>query len=186
MLTEKYTKILLATDLSEDCRNAYTYAVNLAAACNGRITLLHVIDPRPISSFLETRINNLLGQGSYQEIMQNWENDARSVLIGKRKEVDIIREALTKFRAALSRFSDVIENSNTDTPLPDDEILVKKGEIVEQIVAAAMEEEADQIILAAHSHASRDAFVSKTIQGVLNLVHIPVTIIPPVRIQVDQ
>lgn len=72
MLTEKIKKILLATDLSEDCRNAYTYAVNLATACNGRISLLHVIDPKPLSSLLEMRINRLLGDGTYKEIMQNW------------------------------------------------------------------------------------------------------------------
>ena len=181
-MTGKYTKLLLATDLSEDCRNAYTYAVNLAAACNGRITLLHVIDPKPISLLLETRINNLLGQGTYQEIMQNWENDARSVLIGKRKEIDIIREALIKFRAALSKFADGLENPNVATPLPDDEILVKKGEIVEQIIAAAVEDETDQIILAAHSRSSDEAFVSNTIQGILHLARIPVTVVPPVRI----
>jgi nucleotide-binding universal stress UspA family protein len=182
MLTGKLTKLLLATDLSEDCRNAYTYAVNLAAACNGRITLLHVIDPEPISMLLETRINNLLGQGTYQEIMQNWENDARNVLIGKRKEVDIIREALIKFRTALSRLSEGVENPNIATPLPDDEILVKKGEVVEQIIAAAVEDETDQIILAAHSRSSDEAFASKTIQGILHLTRIPVTVVPPVRI----
>ena len=181
-MTGKLTKLLLATDLSEDCRNAYTYAVNLAAACNGRITLLHVIDPEPISMLLETRINNLLGQGTYQEIMQNWENDARNVLIGKRKEVDIIREALIKFRTALSRLSEGVENPNIATPLPDDEILVKKGEVVEQIIAAAVEDETDQIILAAHSRSSDEAFVSKTIQGILHLTRIPVTVVPPVRI----
>jgi nucleotide-binding universal stress UspA family protein len=182
MLTGKDINLLLATDLSEDCRNAYTYAVNLAAACNGRITLLHVIDPKPISLLLETRINSLLGQGTYQQIMQNWENDARSVLIGKRKEVDIIREALIKFRAALSKFSKGVEDPNTTTLLPDDEILVKKGEVVEQIIAAAVEDEADQIILAAHSPSSDEAFLSKTIQGILHLSRIPVTVVPPVRI----
>lgn len=184
-MTGKHIKILLATDLSEDCRNAYTYAVNLATACHGRITLLHVIDSKPISTLLEKRINGLLGEGTFHEIVQSWENDARSVLIGKRKEIDIIREALAKFRAALSKFSDAIENSCTDTPLSDDEIIVRKGDVVEEIVNAAEEGKSDSIILAAHSHSSEDAFLSTTIQDVLRLSRVPVTIIPPVLIEPD-
>lgn len=182
MLTGKIKKILLATDLSEDCRNAYTYAVNIATACNGQISLLHVIDSNPISSLLEMRINSLLGEGTYHEIMQNYENDARSVLIGKRKEIDIIREALSKFRVALSKFSDTFESATPETILPEDNILVKKGEVVEEIIATIEEDKSDLVILAAHCRSSEEPIVSKTIQSILHLSRVPITIIPPVRI----
>ncbi len=181
-MPENKFKILLATDLSQDCRNAYTHAVNLASTCNGQITLLHVIDPNPISMLLEKRINSVLGEGTYHDIMQTWENDARSVLIGKRKEIDIIREALSKFRAALSKFTPVHDASHSNAPLPDDKICVKKGDVVEEIIAVAKEEQSGQIILAAHSKASDEAFVSRTIQGVLHLARVPVTVVPPVKI----
>lgn len=180
---EENKKILLATDMSEDCRNAYNYAVNLATRCKGQITLLHVIDPKPISTLLEMRINSLLGEGSYQEIMQSYENDARSVLISKRKEIDIIRDALSKFRSALSRFSDDVVPAPTDDYfLPEDLILVKKGDVVDEIIATVEENQNDLIILSSHSGSQNETSISKTVQAVLQRSPIPVTVVPPIRI----
>ncbi|BBO93436.1 universal stress protein [Desulfosarcina ovata] len=181
---EAIKKILLATDLSEDCRNAYNYAFDLASALNGQIALLHVIVPKPLSSPLEMRINKLLGKGSFESIMQDYENDARSVLIGKRKEVDIIKDALAKFRASLAKFSDSVgdKGAGTDNPPPDDEILVNTGDVVEEILSVAEEQKSDLIILSTHARSSEEAAVSKTVQDVLRQARVPVTLVPPVRI----
>ena len=80
-------KILFATDLSVECRNSYIYAVHLAMARQGSISLLHVIEGPSIT--LEVRVRNLFGENRYEEIMRKHEDDARSILIGKRKEGEI-------------------------------------------------------------------------------------------------
>jgi nucleotide-binding universal stress UspA family protein len=163
-------KILFATDLSTECRDSYNYAVNLAMICQGSITLLHVIETPPIS--LEMRVRNLFGEDRYEQIMREHENDTRSILIGKRKETEILQSALTKF----------CEDAMSSSPgcfLQPDEIIVKKGEVVNEIILTAEEKESDLIILSAHDSGLAGAYVSKIIQDVLRRSRVPVTIVPP-------
>ncbi|GAB6907097.1 putative UspA4 [Desulfosarcina cetonica] len=176
-------KILLATDLSEDCRNAYTHAFDIANACNGQIVLFHVITASPIASSLERRIDRLLGKGGFDTIMTDYASEARSVLIGKRKEIDIIRNALAKFRTALSRFSGDAKATPTGEPLPDDEVIVRNGDdVVEEILSVVQEKEIDMIVLSAHAKTSDEANISKMMFQLLRLARVPVTIVPPIRI----
>ena len=162
--------ILFATDMSNDCRDAYSYALRLAAACAGKITLLHVFESHPVS--LETRIKNLFGEERYEEIMQEHEQDARSVLIGKRKESDVVK-------TALSKLADDFSGMRSDFAIEEDKILVKKGDIVEEIISTAKEECCDLIILSAHASSPEASYVSKTIQNVLRLSKVPVIVVPP-------
>lgn len=163
-------KLLFATDLSKECRSSYTYAVNLALACQGSITLLHVIEAPPMT--MEMQVKNLLGEERYEQIMREHEKDTRSILIGKRKESEIILSALSKF----------CEDSMSGRPgcfLQPDEILVKKGEVVKEILMTAKEKESDLIVLSAHKTMLADISVSKTIKDVLKLSPVPVIVIPP-------
>lgn len=163
-------KMLFATDLSTACRNSYNYAVNLTMACQGSITLLHVIEPPPVS--IEMRIKNLFGEDRYEEIMREHEKDTRSILIGKRKESEIIESALFKF----------CEDSKNIRPgcfLQPDEIIVKMGDIVKEILQTAEEKESDMIILSSHEDSATSTSVSKIIQDVLRLSQVPVIIVPP-------
>ncbi|BBO87935.1 universal stress protein [Desulfosarcina ovata] len=166
----KNKNILFATDLSNDCRDAYSYALNIATACQGRITLLHVIVAQPVS--LEKRIKNLFGDERYEEIMREHEEDARLILIGKRKESDLVKAALNKL---MEDFSGV----RPESLLQEDKILVKKGDVVEEIITTAHEQECDLIVLSAHASAPEESHVSKAIQTIIRLSKIPVTIVPP-------
>lgn len=161
-------KILFATDLSIECQNSYNYAVHLAMDRKGGISLLHVIETPSIS--LEARVKNLFGENRYEEIMRKHEDDARSILIGKRKETDILQSALSKF----------CEESMSSDPgcfLQPDEIIIKKGEVAKEIVLTAEEKESDMIILS--SHEGWTTSVSKVIRDVLLLSKVPVIVVPP-------
>jgi len=162
--------ILFATDMSNDCRDAYAYALNLATKCDGKITLLHVIESQPTS--LENRIKNLFGEDRYEEIMREHESDARSVLIGKRRESDLVK-------TALSKLTDDFSGRRPEGSVQEDNILVKKGDVVEEIISTANEQESDLIILSSHIGAPNESFVSKKIQDVVRLSKVPVTIVPP-------
>lgn len=163
-------KLLFATDLSIECRNSYNYAVNLAMARQGTITLLHVIETPPVS--VEMRIKTLLGEDRYEEIMREHEKDTRSILIGKRKESEIIESALFKFCADST-------SCNPGCFLQPDEIVVKIGDVVKEILSMAEERESDMIVLSSHESATTSTSVSKVIQDVLRLSRVPVVVVPP-------
>jgi len=163
-------KILFATDMSNDCQDAYEYALNLANLCDGKITLLHVIESQPTS--LENRIKKLFGEERYEEIMREHESDTRSVLIGKRRDSDLVKKALSKLTEDFS-------NRRPEGSVQEDHILVKKGDVVEEIFTTAGEEESDLIILSAHASSPGESFLSKKMQDVIRLSRVPVTIVPP-------
>lgn len=164
-------KILFATDLSKECQNAYDYAVSLAMSCHAGITLLHVIERPPIT--METQVKNLLGEERYEHIMQEHEKDTRSILIGKRKESDIIQSALFKF-------CEDTRDSHPGCYLQPDEILITHGEVVSEILSTAKSKEINLIILSAHRRTAREgAPVSTVIKSMLCLSEVPVLIIPP-------
>jgi nucleotide-binding universal stress UspA family protein len=167
-------RILFATDLSKECQNAYDYAVSLAMSCQGSITLIHVIEKPPIT--METQVRNLLGEERYEHIMREHEKDTRSILIGKRKESDIIQSALFKF-------CEDTKDSHPGCYLQPDEILITHGDVVSEILSTARSRDCNLIILGGHQpKAVEDSSVSSVIKSMLRLSEIPVLVIPPQRI----
>jgi nucleotide-binding universal stress UspA family protein len=164
-------RILFATDLSKECQMAYDYAVSLALSCQGSITLLHVIESSPDS--VENLVKNLLGEDRYVDIMAKHEQDTRSILIGKRKESDIVQ-------AALFTFCEEAGKNQAGCYLQPDEILILHGDIVKTIVATATEKKMDLIVMSAHkSILSSDTSVTKVAKGILRHSKIPILIVPP-------
>lgn len=163
-------KILFATDMSKNCRDAYTYALDLAALHQAQLILLHVIEPQPVD--MEKRIKDLFGEERYEEIMRVQESKAKSTLIGKRKENDMIK-------AALRMITEDTSDIHIGNTVEDDRIVLKKGDVVDEIIATAMEEKCELILLSFHANSPQEAFVSKTIQDVLRLSKIPVITVPP-------
>lgn len=164
-------KILFATDLSKECQGAYDYAVTLAFSCQGGITLLHVIES-PAEN-IEDQLKNLFGDERYKQIMTKHEQSTRSILIGKRKEADIIE-------SALFRFCEDRKDSHPGCYLQPDEIVIKHGNIVKEILSTAAEKEMDLIILSSHKTILTGvSSVSRVPKNILRLSKIPVMIVPP-------
>lgn len=164
-------KILFATDLSKECRDAYDYAVSLALSCQGSITLLHVIESPTENT--EDQLRNLLGEDIYGQIMAEREKSTRTILIGKRKESEIIESALFKF-------CEESTGKHAGCYLKPDEILIKHGDPVKEILATAAEKEIDLIMLSSHkTMLSKASSVSRIPKGILRLSKVPVLIVPP-------
>jgi nucleotide-binding universal stress UspA family protein len=164
-------KILFATDLSQECQDAYDTAVGLAMSCQVGITLIHVIES-PAES-IEDQLRNLLGEERYGQIMAEHEKSTRSILIGKRKESDIIQ-------SALFQFCEDRKDNHPGCYLQPDEIVIKHGDIVKEILSAAVEREMDLIVLSAHKTILTGASsVSRIPKSILRLSKVPVLIVPP-------
>ena len=164
-----FKKLLFATDMSKECQYAYDTVVKLALSCQGSITLLHVIEPPPVT--IETQVKNLLGEDRYEQLLKAHEKDARSILIGKRKESEIVKAALQKF------WKDE-RDANPDRFLPPDEILVKNGDVADEIVRTAEDKQCDIIILSVPNNLFAKASEPNVINDILRRSKIPVMLVP--------
>jgi len=61
-----FRKILFATDLTENSRYAFSFAASIASYCNGKITILHVMEKNPIN--VEYDLAAFLGDEKWQEL----------------------------------------------------------------------------------------------------------------------
>jgi nucleotide-binding universal stress UspA family protein len=155
-------KILYPTDLSQSARYAFAYAVSLADHYKASITLLHVLYEAP------EYVSSIIGTDKLAEIKRQQYAEAREALIGKRRENVIVKEILDKF----------CEEVKADQNLPNvvtDEILVRKGNPVEEILRTAADRNSDLIVMGTHGHGGfADAMIGSTARRVLRRSRIPV------------
>ncbi len=156
------TKILYPTDLSQSARYAFAYAVSLADHYQASITLLHVLYEAP------DFVGSIIGTDKMAEIKRQQYEEAREALIGKRREHVIVKEILDKF----------CEEVRADQNLPKlvaDDILVRKGNPVEEILQTAKDGHFDVIVMGTHGHGSfADAMIGSTARRVVRRSNIPV------------
>lgn len=167
----KFKKILFATDLSNNCRNAFSYAASLAVKYDSRITILHVMET--ISESVDERLKALLGKDGWELMQKEQENSARAAIIGKKSVLGSIKEALDVF----SRPSQDAEDRHTI-----ENILIKEGNVAETILEASKDENCDLIVIGSN----KTMFTDNTSLGVhmkkvLKRSKIPVLIIPPIE-----
>ncbi|MBF0377822.1 MAG: universal stress protein [Desulfamplus sp.] len=170
-MVQDIKKILFATDLSNNCRNAFTYAASLSSKYCGGITLLHVMEPLPDS--VDAMITGFIGKEKWETLHKQHENDARMTLIGKKNNQTMIHEAIDAFSKDVR---------TTDCDYTVDKILVKDGHVVDTIIHTALEENCDLIIIGSHKgFFSSTTSLGQVAKGVLKQSKIPVMVIPPVE-----
>jgi nucleotide-binding universal stress UspA family protein len=135
-------KILYATDLSENARYAFGYAMSLANKYGAGITILHVLED--VSPFADSLVVNILGRQKWDEL-----RDAN-----EQKAIDTIRERLTTFCEEVSR-------DLPECPFITDEILVKVGNPVEEILEQVGKRDFDMVVMGAHGQ----GFIEEAIMG---------------------
>lgn len=131
-------KILYATDLSENARHVFTYAVSLAVKYSASITMLHVVHEIP--DFADRSVANYIEADRWEQIKKRHLEDARQVLIGKRKEHLAVKEVL-------EQFAENIRNSGEASKFSFDEIIVEIGNPVELILETAESRNCDIIVM---------------------------------------
>ena len=121
----KIKKILYATDLSENARYAFAYAVSLADLYKASITFIHVMSEIP--DLLDKNILGYISADRWEEIKSQNVDEAREALIGKRRDHLVIKDAL-------HQFSENLKESREGEGFVTDDIIVVRGNPVEEII----------------------------------------------------
>jgi nucleotide-binding universal stress UspA family protein len=161
--------ILYATDLSENARYAFVYAISLANLYKANLILLHVLSE--VSDFIDKSIIGYISEDQWEAIKQSHLQEAKEALIGKRRDRAVISEILDEFSAKAK--ADFGENA-----IPSDEIIVKRGNPVEVILETADEKECDLIVMGTHGRGTlTDAMVGSTARRVVRRSKKPVLVV---------
>jgi nucleotide-binding universal stress UspA family protein len=160
-------KILYATDLSENAVHAFAYAASLANIYDASITTLHVLTEFSGEEFITAMIN----RDTLQEIKEKHYSEARTQLIGKKRDKVAVKELLQAF----------YEEAVTGDEIPNeivDEVLIKKGAPAEIIVETAKDLNCDLIVMGTRGQGIiADFLVGSTAKWVLRHSLIPVLIV---------
>jgi len=159
-------RILYATDLSENARYAMAYAVSLANIYCAQIIILHVIDETP--EFVDAHVVGYIGANQWEDIKRRNVDEAREVLIGKKRDNAMIHEVL-------DRFCQNLRPGTTDHEAAMDETVIKSGNPVAQILTTAEEKRCDLIVMGTHGQgALMDTMMGSTTSRVTRRAKIPV------------
>ena len=155
----KIKKILYATDLSENARFAFGYAASLANQYNAGITILHVVEVASASANLH--LVSLLGEERWQQIMR--QNTAEIL--------DTVKERLDQF------CEDMKADDQTCRFIVDD-IVVRQGHAVEEILAQAETVGYDVIVMGTQGHGIlAGALMGSTARRVVRRALTPVLVV---------
>jgi nucleotide-binding universal stress UspA family protein len=162
-------KILYATDLSENAHYAFAYAVSLADLYNAAITFIHVLPEVP--DLLDKSVIGYISEERWEEIKSQNVDEAREALIGKRRDHLVVRDAL-------HQFSENVKASHEGDGFVTDDIIVERGNPVEQILKQAEEKNCDLIVMGTHGQGTlADAMMGSTARRVLRRSKKPVLVV---------
>jgi nucleotide-binding universal stress UspA family protein len=152
-------KILYTTDLSENARHAFGYAVSLANRYGASITILHVLED--LSPSRDLLVMNIIGEQKWIELRES----------NKHNVMDSIKKRLEGFCAEVS-------NELPECPFITDKIIVKIGNPVEEILGEAEKTGCDMVVMGAHGHGIlSDVMMGSTSRRVLRRCKKPVLIV---------
>jgi nucleotide-binding universal stress UspA family protein len=162
--------ILYSTDLSENARYAFAYAVSLANVYKAKLILLHVLSEVP-DIIDKSLIGGYIGEAQWESIKENNLQEAKDALIGKRRDHALISGILDEFSAKAK--ADLGEHA-----IPSDEVIVKRGNPVEVILETANENHCDLIVMGTHGRGTlTDAMMGSTARRVVRRSEKPVLVV---------
>ena len=162
-------KILFTTDLTKNARQAYQYALCIANRFDAALTILYVME-EPSVSYSES-LKGFLGDDRWQRVQTSHEEHARNVLIGKRQEAIVIKEALGEFS------EDFTKNLSQTGPVSS-EIVVTRGNVVNEILSEAQTCACDLIVMGYHLRGKlKEAILGSTSRRILRRSNIPVMLV---------
>jgi len=167
--TVTINKILYATDLSENARYAFAYAVSLADLYKASITFIHVLPEVP--DRLDKQVVGYISEERWQEIKSRNVEEAKDAIIGKRRSHPAIRDAL-------QHFSENVKESRPGDGFVTEDIIIERGNPVEKILQYSEEIDCDLIVMGTHGHGTlADAMMGSTARRVLRRSPKPVLVV---------
>ena len=162
-------KILYATDLSENARYAFAYAVSLADLYNAAITFIHVLPE--VRSRLDKSIIGYISEERWEAIKSQNVEEAKEAIIGKRRDHLAIRDAL-------HQFSEDAKEGREGEGFVTDDIIVVRGNPVEEILKYCSEKNCDLIVMGTHGQGTlADVMMGSTARRVLRRSPKPVLVV---------
>jgi nucleotide-binding universal stress UspA family protein len=125
-------KILYTTDLSENARYAFSYAMSLANQYGAGITILHVLESSPSS---ESLVTNVIGKERWNELRKDNE-----------------QEVVNTIKQRLENFCEEVTREVPECPFITDEIIVKIGNPADEILNLVESRDYDLVVMGAHGH----------------------------------
>lgn len=161
--------ILFTSNLSATSRVSFGHAAVLASQLKAKIVLLHIIEKLPEN--YESRMTGLFGQAKWHEVLLQHKEEARHALVGKVSPRQMARTALSEFCRESG-------NGNDQCASFPHEIVVKEGDVVEEILQQAAEHSCGVIIMGAGKGLLSGTSVGHIIKSVLKKSKIPTLIVP--------
>ena len=124
-------KILCPTDMSDTSNYAFNYAASLANRYDALITVLHVLKNPLLTS--ENLVKNILGEKRWQEMLDQNKT-----------------EVIEKVRLRLENYCESTKAELSSCPFLMDEVIVKIGNPVQEILLEIDNNNYDLVILSAH------------------------------------
>jgi nucleotide-binding universal stress UspA family protein len=158
-LIPEIKKILYATDLSKNARYAFAYAARLANCCDGKITILHVLEELPEDA--TSRLIDMMGRERWEELQKD-----------KRHEV------IDNIKARLEKFCTDVSGGFPDCRFVTEEIKIAEGNPEEQIISESERGGYDLIVMGTHGHGTfAEAMMGSTAKRVVRRSLKPVLVV---------
>jgi nucleotide-binding universal stress UspA family protein len=159
-------KILYTTDLSENALFAFSYAKSLSDLYGAKIILLHLLPEVP--ELMDKHVIGYIETDRWEEIKARHFDEAKEALIGKRRDHLVVKDVLHQFS----------ENATSGEDVDSDDIIVKRGNPVEEIINKSKELNCDLIVMGTHGHGTlEDAMIGSTARRVIRRSTIPVLVV---------
>ena len=152
-------KILYTTDLSPNARFAFSYAASLANRYDAGVSIFHVLED--ISPTADSLVINIIGKEKWADLR-------------KRNE----QEILNTIKSRLSKFCEDVQAELPACPFITENIIVKIGNPVEEILQEIENNSYDLVVMGAHGQSAlADAVMGSTSRRVVRRCKKPVLVI---------
>ena len=152
-------KILYATDLSENARYAFGYAVSLAKRYQAKITVMHVLEELSPTALLI--VGDIVGEKRWSSL--------------KKERVESV---IDEIRRRLETFCDDYTQEITDCPVMVERTVVTTGHPVELILKTSSQENFDLIVMGSHGQGMlAEVMMGSTSRRVLRRCKKPVLVV---------
>ena len=155
----QFNKILYTTDLSENARYAFAYAMSLFEHYDAEITLMHVLED--VQPFSDSLVINILGEEKWHELRTS--NEER---------------VLEKLRKKFEAFCDEERKELTSGRPFKHKLIIRIGNPIDELLAEIESGDYDLVIMGAHGHGiMSNALLGSVSRRVLRHSHIPVLVV---------
>ena len=156
----KIQKILYATDLSDNSRRAFGYAAGLSERYDAQLIVLHVVEPINPNTYMQ--LSSMMGESEWVNL-----------------QLDSVNQLTDEIRNKLKQFCIELQANIKTIKLNDDQIIVRKGFTVEEIIALVKEQNIDLIVVGTHGYGMvKDALMGGTVRRLVRQNQTPVMVVP--------